>query len=64
MYKVFVFRFYSFSPLAVKGDGIGEFCLVPSALYGYRREKAEVKGGSKKQKGKKLHLAISHVLQT
>ena len=70
MYKAFPFRFYSFGPLAVKGDGSGDFCLVPSALYGYQREKAEVKGGSKKQKRKKLHLAIfhnpyvSHVLQT
>ena len=71
MCKVFPFRFYSFGPLAVKGDGIpGEFCPVPSALYGYQREKAEVKGGSKKQKRKKLGLAIfhnpyvSHVLET
>ena len=59
-YKVFPFRFYSFGPLAIKGDGIGEFCPVPLALYGYQRDKAEVKSKSYKI----FHNPyVSHVLQ-
>ena len=30
--------------VSTKGDGIGDSCAVPSSLYGYQKENAEVKG--------------------